>query len=135
VKPATATILFDGVCNLCSGSVQFLIERDPGAKFQFAALQSDAAGRLLASAGRSSPEPPETFVLFEDGRVFTRSTAALRITRHLPFPWPLAWGFMLIPRPVRDAIYDWVARHRYRWFGRREQCMVPTPERRQRFID
>jgi predicted DCC family thiol-disulfide oxidoreductase YuxK len=66
--------------------------------------------------------------------VFTRSTAALRIARRLPFPWPLAYGFIVIPRPLRDAIYDWVARHRYQWFGRLDQCLVPTPEERQRFI-
>ncbi len=127
-------VLFDGVCNLCNGFVQFVIERDPAARFQFGALQSDAAQRLLASAGCSSPETPETVVLLEDGRVFTRSTAALRIVRRLSFPWPLAYGFILIPRPLRDAIYDSVARRRYRWFGRREQCMMPTPELQRRFL-
>jgi predicted DCC family thiol-disulfide oxidoreductase YuxK len=131
----TATILFDGVCNLCNGLVQFVIERDPAARFRFGALQSEGAQRLLASVGRSSPAAPETFVLFEDNRVFTRSTAALRIVRRLPFPWPLAYGFILIPRTLRDAIYDWTARHRYRWFGRRDQCLLPTQERRRRFID
>jgi predicted DCC family thiol-disulfide oxidoreductase YuxK len=131
----TATILFDGVCNLCNGLVQFVIERDPAARFRFGALQSEAAQRLLASVGRSSPPTPETFVLLEDNRVFTRSTAALRIVRRLPFPWPLAYGFIVIPRALRDAIYDWVARHRYRWFGRLDQCLMPTPERRRRFID
>src|SRR5438034_10749732 len=103
-------VLFDGVCNLCNGFVQFVIERDPAARFQFAPLQSETAKRLLASAGRSTPETPDTFVLFEDGRVFTRSAAALRIARRLPFPWPLAYSFMLIPPVVRDAIYDWAAR-------------------------
>ena len=127
-------VLFDGVCNLCNGFVQFVIERDPAARFQFGALQSDAAQRLLASAGWSSPETPETVVLLEDGRVFTRSTAALRIVRRLSFPWPLAYGFILIPRPLRDAIYDSIARRRYRWFGRREQCMMPTPGLRRRFL-
>ena len=127
-------VLFDGVCNLCNGFVQFVIERDPAARFQFGALQSDAAQRLLASAGCSSPETPETVVLLEDGRVFARSTAALRIVRRLSFPWRLAYGFILIPRPLRDAIYDSVARRRYRWFGRREQCMMPTPELQRRFL-
>jgi predicted DCC family thiol-disulfide oxidoreductase YuxK len=127
-------VLFDGVCNLCNGFVQFVIERDPTARFQFGALQSDAAQRLLASAAWSSPETPETVVLLEDGRVFTRSTAALRIVRRLSFPWPLAYGFILIPRPLRDAIYDSIARRRYRWFGRREQCMMPTPGLQRRFL-
>jgi predicted DCC family thiol-disulfide oxidoreductase YuxK len=128
-----ATVLFDGVCNLCNGFVRFIVERDGAARFQFGALQSEGGRRLLASAGRSSPIP-ETVVLLEEGRVFTRSTAALRIARRLRFPWQLAYVFILIPRPVRDAIYDWIARHRYQWFGRREQCVVPTPELRQRFI-
>jgi predicted DCC family thiol-disulfide oxidoreductase YuxK len=130
-----AVILFDGVCSLCDRSVQFIIQRDPAARFRFGALQSEPAQRLLASVGRSSPATPETFVLLEDNRVFTRSTAALRIVRRLPFPWPLAYGFIVIPRALRDAIYDWVARHRYRWFGRLDQCLMPTPERRRRFID
>jgi predicted DCC family thiol-disulfide oxidoreductase YuxK len=123
------------VCHLCNGVVRFIIERDPAARFQFGALQSDAAQRLLASAGRWSPATPETFVLLEDNRVFTRSTAALRIVRRLPFPWPLAYGFIVIPRALRDAIYDWVARHRYGWFGRLDRCAVPTPEQRRRFLD
>jgi predicted DCC family thiol-disulfide oxidoreductase YuxK len=126
-------ILFDGVCNLCNGFVQFVIERDPAARFRFGALQSERAQSLLASAGCQAPVR-ETVVLIEDGRVFTRSTAALRIVRRLQLPWPLAYGFILIPRPLRDAVYDWIARHRYRWFGQREQCMLPTPERRDRFL-
>ena len=129
-----STILFDGVCNLCSAVVQFVIRRDRAGRFRFGALQSDGARRLLASAGRSTPASPETFVLLEDAGVFTRSTAALRIARRLPFPWPLAYGFIVIPRPLRDAIYDWVARHRYQWFGRLDQCLVPSPDQRRRFI-
>jgi predicted DCC family thiol-disulfide oxidoreductase YuxK len=126
--------LFDGVCHLCNGFVRFIIERDPAARFQFGALQSDAAQRLLASAGCSSPATPQALVLLEDGYAFTRSTAALRIVRRLSFPWPLAYGFVVIPRPLRDAIYDWVARHRDRWFGRLDRCAVPTPEQRRRFL-
>jgi predicted DCC family thiol-disulfide oxidoreductase YuxK len=127
-------ILFDGVCNLCNGFVQFVIERDPGARFQFGALQSEASQRLLAAAGYSSPETLDTVVLLEDGRVFTRSTAALHVVRRLSFPWPLAYGLIVIPTPLRDAIYDLVARRRYRWFGRREQCMMPTPDTQRRFL-
>jgi len=126
-----AQILFDGVCNLCNGFVQFVIARDPDGRFQFGPLQSAAAQRLLASA---PPSPSESFVLIEDGRVFRRSTAALRILRRLRFPWPLAYVAILIPRPIRDAVYDLVARNRYRWFGRRDRCMVPTPEVRKRFL-
>jgi predicted DCC family thiol-disulfide oxidoreductase YuxK len=125
-------LLFDGVCTLCSGVVRFVIDRDRSGRFQFAALQSDAGRRLLG--GLTEPLP-DSFVLFEKGRVFTRSAAALRIARGLPFPWPVAWAFIIVPRPVRDWAYDVIARHRYRWFGRRDTCMVPTPEQRARFLD
>lgn len=125
-------LLFDGVCTLCSGSVRFVIERDPAGRFQFAPLQSEAARRFLERA----PQPlPDSFVLVEDGRLFTRSTAVLRIARGLRFPWPLAYVFVAVPRPVRDWVYDAVARNRYRWFGRRDVCMMPTPELRARFLD
>jgi len=126
-----SVILFDGVCNLCNGFVQFVIARDPGGRFQFGPLQSEAAQRLLASA---PPSPGDSVVLIEDGRAFTRSTAALRILRRLTFPWPFAYAAILIPRPIRDAVYDVVAGNRYRWFGRRDRCMVPTPEVRKRFL-
>jgi predicted DCC family thiol-disulfide oxidoreductase YuxK len=127
-------ILFDGVCNLCNGFVQSVIERDPPGRFQFAALQSEAARRILA--GHDAPNPlVESVVLIEEGRVYTGSTAALRIARGLRFPWPLAGVLLAIPRPLRDGIYAGVARRRYRWFGQREQCMVPTAATRSRFIE
>jgi len=125
-------LLFDGVCTLCNGFVRFVIERDPAGRFQFAPLQSDAARRLLSAA----PQPlPDSLVLVENGRLFMRSTAALRVARGLRFPWPLAYVFVAVPRPVRDWVYDAVARNRYRWFGRRDVCMVPTPELRSRFLN
>jgi predicted DCC family thiol-disulfide oxidoreductase YuxK len=126
-------ILFDGVCNLCNGFVQFVITRDPSERFRFGALQSDGARRLLASGPHTAPVS-DSVVLLDEGRVFTRSTAALRIARQLTFPWRLAYLFILVPRPVRDWIYDWVASHRYGWFGRRDVCMVPTPGLRARFL-
>ena len=125
-------LLFDGVCTLCNGFVRFVIDRDPAGRFQFAPLQSDAARRVLGSA----PQPlPDSLVLVENGRLFMRSSAALRVARGLRFPWPLAYVFVAVPRPVRDWMYDAVARNRYRWFGRRDVCMVPTPELRARFLD
>jgi predicted DCC family thiol-disulfide oxidoreductase YuxK len=130
---STAVILFDGVCNLCNGAIQFVIERDPAAHFHFAALQSDAAARLIECSGVRHALP-DSIVLVEDGRVFTRSTAALRIARHLRFPWPAAYVMIVVPRPLRDWIYNLVARNRYAWFGRREVCMVPTPTLRARFL-
>ena len=127
---AGAVVLFDGVCNLCNGAVRFILARDPAARFRFASLQSDAARRLLGDGG-----PAETIVLLDAGKTYVKSTAALRIARGLRFPWPLLNAFVAVPRPVRDLIYDWVARHRYRWFGKRDTCMLPTPELRERFLE
>jgi predicted DCC family thiol-disulfide oxidoreductase YuxK len=127
-------ILFDGVCNLCNGFVQFVIEHDPDGRFQFAPLQSAAARRVLTGHGPLSPVP-DSVVLVEEGRVFTGSTAALRVVRGLRFPWALAGALLVIPRPLRDGIYAFVARRRYRWFGQREHCMVPTAALRSRFLD
>ena len=127
-------VLFDGVCNLCNGFVQFVVARDPGGRFQFGALQSASARRVLELHDMPAPIP-DAIVLVDDGQLFTRSTAALRIARRLTFPWPLAYAFIAVPRPLRDWIYDLIARHRYRWFGQRAHCMVPTPALRSRFID
>ena len=129
----SATILFDGVCNLCNGFVQFVIARDPTARFHFAALQSSAAADLLRDAG-VTPPLPDSMVLVEDGRLYFRSAAALRIARRLRFPWALAYGLIAVPPFIRDPVYDVVAAHRYRWFGRREICMVPSPDVRRRFL-
>ena len=126
-------ILFDGVCNLCNGFVLFVIRRDPAARFRFAALSSEAAARLLADAGVRAPLP-DSIVLIHDGRAYFRSDAPLRIARGLTFPWPLLSVFLVVPRFVRDPVYDFIAARRYRWFGRREVCMVPTPELKNRFL-
>src|SRR6266550_905019 len=124
-------ILFDGVCNLCNGFVRFVIARDPAARFRFAALQSDSARRLLARLDGLGGNP-DSVVLVDRGRVYTRSSAALRIARGLPFPWSLARALIVVPRPLRDWVYDRVARHRYRWFGRKDVGMMPTPDSRAR---
>ena len=130
----SATILFDGVCNLCHGFVRFVIPRDPSARFRFAALQSPQAASLLRDAAATGPLP-DSVVLVQDGRAYFRSDAALRIARGLRFPWPLAYGFIVVPRVIRDGIYDAVAANRYRWFGRRDVCMLPSPDLRRRFLD
>ena len=128
-----STILFDGVCNLCNGFVQFVIPRDPTGRFSFASLQSPAAARLLADC---APAPlPDSIVLYDDGVLYTESAAVLRIARGLRFPWNLGYAFIIVPRPVRDWAYRIVARNRYRWFGKRDVCMVPTPDLRRRFLD
>lgn len=123
-------VLFDGVCNLCNGAVRFIIARDPQARFRFASLQSDVGRCLLKDDGL-----PETIVLLEEGKMYSKSTAALRIARGLRFPWPLLYAFMIVPRPLRDLVYDWVARHRYRWFGKLDTCLLPTPALRNRFLE
>lgn len=128
-----AVVLFDGVCNLCNGIVRFVVARDPGAHFQFAPLGSEAAARVLRGAAMRDPLP-DSLVLIEDRHAFTRSDAALRIARHLTFPWPIAYGLIVLPRGFRDRAYDVIARRRYRWFGRRETCMVPGPGVRERFL-
>jgi predicted DCC family thiol-disulfide oxidoreductase YuxK len=130
----SGTILFDGVCNLCNGFVQFVIARDPHARFRFGALSSDAATKLLADAGLRGAIP-DSIVLVQDGRVYFRSDAPLRIARGLTFPWPLLAVFFVVPRFVRDRVYDFIAARRYRWFGRRDVCMIPTPELKGRFLD
>jgi predicted DCC family thiol-disulfide oxidoreductase YuxK len=130
----TPVILFDGVCNLCNGFVQFVIARDRGGYFRFGPLQSAAAQRLIDAAG-GSRSLPDSMVLVADGRLWTRSSAALRIARRLSFPWPLLYALVVVPRPVRDWIYNIVASNRYDWFGRRDVCMTPTAELRGRFIE
>ena len=127
-------VLFDGVCNLCNASVNFIIDRDPHDRFRFAALQSERGVALLAEHGHTVSAEPDSIVLVEGGRIFERSTAALRIARHLRGAWKLLYGFMIVPRPLRDLVYRFIARHRYRWFGRTEACRVPTPELRARFL-
>ena len=132
--PAHPVILFDGVCNLCNAWVQFVIRRDPSGRFRFAPLDSPAARQMLAAAEQPREPLPDSVILVEDGRLNTRSGAILRILRGLRFPWPLAYAFIIIPRPVRDRVYSIIARHRYRWFGKRDSCMMPTPELQQRFL-
>lgn len=126
-------VLFDGVCNLCDRFVLFIIDRDGREEFTFASLQSEVAQRLLS--GQRIPDDVSTVVLIEKDRVSVRSTAAIRIVARLGMPWTLCRGLLVIPRPLRDLVYDWVARNRHRLFGTREYCRVPTPALRARFLD
>ncbi len=127
-------IVFDGVCNLCNASVDLILRRDARQAFLFASNQSSEGRDLLTRHG-VDPSDVSTIYLIEDGLAFSRSTAALRIARRLRFPWNLAYGLILIPRPVRDFLYRLIARNRYRLFGKRETCRLPTPEERERFLD
>lgn len=130
-------ILFDGVCNLCSGVVRFLVARDPHAQFRFAALQSEAARRECAAVSHELPDDatPGTIVVIEGGRAFERSEAVLAIARRMSFPWPMLGAFGVLPLGIRNALYRLVAHHRHRWFGRADACMVPSPALRTRFLE
>ncbi len=131
---SNAVVLFDGVCNLCNGAVTFVIDRDPDAYFVFAPLQSEAgAARPGPESGPDSADVLGSIVLLEDGQRFTHSTAALRVARRLRGVWPL-YAFILVPRPVRDLVYRWIARNRYRWFGKADVCRLPTSELAGRFL-
>lgn len=132
VPPNGPTLLFDGVCNLCNGAVQFVLDHERDHELRFAALQSPEAKELLGD--HPLPSGLDSVILVEGGEVFTHSDAALRVARHLGMPWRLLSAFRVVPRFVRDAVYRFIARHRYRWFGKSETCRIPTPELRARFL-
>ena len=129
-----SVVLFDGVCNLCNGAVNFIIDRDPVAHFRFAPLQSAYARDLLSQQGIQAQHQPDSILLVEGTFIYQESTAVLRIARRLRWPWAWVYGAIILPRPVRDLVYRWIARHRYRWFGKSDACRVPTPELRSRFL-
>ncbi|MBS1625774.1 MAG: thiol-disulfide oxidoreductase DCC family protein [Bacteroidetes bacterium] len=126
-------VLFDGVCNLCNASVQFVIRHDTKGRFRFATLQSETGQEVLHTHGLSEKEF-DSFIYLRQGQLYLRSTAALYLMRDLGGAWGLLYAFIIMPRPLRDAVYDLVAIYRYRWFGRRESCMMPTAELRGRFL-
>ncbi|HEV2843602.1 MAG TPA: thiol-disulfide oxidoreductase DCC family protein [Thermoanaerobaculia bacterium] len=126
-------VLFDGVCNLCSTSVQFILQRDPTGKFRFASLQSDLAQRLLTEHGLD-PKALDSVVVIDGDHLYRESDAALRIARDMKGAWKALAVFRVIPRSVRDWAYRLIARNRYRWFGKKESCWLPTPEVRGRFL-
>lgn len=127
-------ILFDGVCNLCSGFVQFIIKRDKSGKFKFASLQSVYAKDKLKSTGINSDEL-STVVFISGNRIYTKSTAALKIAKELGGSWRLLYPLIIIPKFLRDGVYNLIAKNRYKWFGKQESCMLPDPELRSRFLD
>ena len=139
-----AIVLFDGVCNFCDASVNFVIDRDRDGYFQFAPLQSQAGEKLAREYGLRSETasaesgsdliPIDSVILIEDGAAYTHSTAALRIVRRLGLPWSLMYAFIVVPKPLRDYFYRLFAKYRYRMFGKKDECMLPTPEVRARFL-
>lgn len=126
-------ILFDGVCNLCNGAVTFIIKRDKNNLFKFATLQSEIAEELLI-AKLSDKELLDSIVLIENGKQYTKSSAALRIAKNLSGAYPLLYIFMVIPKFLRDWVYSIIAKNRYKWFGKRDACMIPTPELKKKFL-
>jgi predicted DCC family thiol-disulfide oxidoreductase YuxK len=126
-------ILFDGVCNLCNGFVQFIIKRDHNAIFKFAALQSDF-GQAFLKSKNLNPLELKSVILIDDETVYTQSNAALRILKHLDGAWKLGYTLIIVPPFIRNSLYKIIAKYRYKWFGKKNQCMVPTAELSARFL-
>ena len=126
-------ILFDGVCNLCNGAVNFVIKRDPRNVFKFTPLQ-EKQGILLLKKHAVDSRKLDSIVLIENGNVYVKSSAALRIARKMSNLWPLFFVLLIIPSFIRDGVYDFIAKNRYKWFGKKEQCMIPTPGLREKFL-
>jgi predicted DCC family thiol-disulfide oxidoreductase YuxK len=133
-KENTRVLLFDGVCNLCNGAVNFVIDHDPDAKFKFASLQS-VTGRQYLERYNMPLDKYESFVLVESDGVYTKSTAALKVAKELKGIWQVLYLFIAVPKPIRDFVYNFIARNRYTWFGKEEFCRVATPELRHRFLE
>lgn len=127
-------VLFDGVCNLCNGYVNWLIDHDKNNVFKFASLQSEAGKKLVAELGIQG-NYLNTIVLYDNGKGYTHSTAVLHIVRQLGGIYRLAALMLLIPAFIRNAVYNFVARNRYKWFGKRDTCRIPTADLRKKFIE
>ena len=127
-------LLFDGVCHLCTASVQFVIKRDPQQRFRFARLQSAVAQQLLA-AHHASDNSLDSVILIYQGQLYRKSRAALRTAMLLNRAWPLMGVFLLVPRLIADPVYDYIGNHRYRWFGKQDSCWLPESDQRWRFLD
>ncbi|MFK7790181.1 MAG: thiol-disulfide oxidoreductase DCC family protein [Phycisphaeraceae bacterium] len=130
---AGGVILFDGVCNMCNTSVNYVIDHDPAKSFLFASLQSEVGTSLAKEHGIDASEL-SSMVLIEDGRAYQRSTAAIRVARKLSGPAKLLWPFIVVPAFLRDPFYRFIAKRRYKWFGKREACRLPTESDRVRFL-
>lgn len=126
-------VFFDGICNLCNGTIQFLLKRDKTEQFVFASLQSDAAKNILLQYNVKKIKM-NSILLIEDGQVYDKSTAVLKICKHLNWPWNMMSVAKVLPLSFRDKIYDYIARHRYKWFGMKNTCTMMLPEYKNRFI-
>jgi predicted DCC family thiol-disulfide oxidoreductase YuxK len=128
----SSIVLFDGVCNFCDGAVNFIIRHDQGKKFKFTPLQSEAGRKLTAEF--AIDKDVDSIILIENGQAFTRSAATLRIARELGGIWSLAYAFIIVPAFIRDLVYKTFAKYRYRLFGKKDMCMMPSADVRERFI-
>ncbi len=124
-------IFFDGVCNLCNRLVIFIIKRDRSRIFKFASLQSAKAEEMRII---QKDKTLNTIIFFSENKLYQKSSAVLHICKLLPFPWPLLFGFIIVPRFIRDSVYNFVADNRYKWFGKKDQCMVPSENIEDRFL-
>jgi predicted DCC family thiol-disulfide oxidoreductase YuxK len=127
-------ILFDGVCNLCNSSVLFVIKHDPKKLFHFASIQGDYGQQVLKRFNLPS-NSLGSFILLEDNQIYTQSTGALKVARKLSGLWPLLYAFMIIPPFIRNAVYELIAKNRYKWFGKKDACAIPSPELKALFFD
>lgn len=127
-------VLFDGVCNLCSSSVQFILKRDKKNQFLFGSLQGKYGQDALQKFGLPQDEF-NSFMLLEGGELYTKSSGALRMLKYLGGGWQLLYVFIIIPKFIRDAVYSVIAKNRYRWFGKKEECWLPTPEIKKKFLE
>jgi predicted DCC family thiol-disulfide oxidoreductase YuxK len=127
-------ILFDGDCNLCNGTVQFILKKDKKKQFKFASLQGKFGQDTLRKFGLPGGNP-NSFILLEGESIYTHSSGALRLCRHLGGIWKLLYAFIIVPRFIRDGVYNFIARNRYKWFGKRESCYMPSPTLKNRFLE
>ncbi|WNB92398.1 thiol-disulfide oxidoreductase DCC family protein [Bacillus sp. NEB1478] len=133
-KSHDLVLLFDGVCNLCNSSVQFILKHEKNEELKFAAIQSES-GKELLSRYHIDTAQTDSVIFIENGKVYFMSDAVLTLTRYLRSPWNLSKNFLVFPRPLRDFLYKRIAKNRYRWFGKKESCMIPTPALRKRFLE
>lgn len=127
-------ILFDGVCNFCNSSVNFVLKRDKNSLFKFAPIQSEFAQNLLSDADKPFNQF-DSFILVDNGKLYTKTTAALRVCKSLSGLWPLLYGFIIVPPFLRDLLYNLLAKYRYQWFGKADNCMIPTAEIKAKFLN
>ena len=133
IKDNKSLVLFDGVCHFCNNSVNFIIDRDPKKKFIFAPLQSELAANALTRFGEST-KVIDSIILIHNNKIYKRSRAALEIAKQLNGLWSLCYVFIIVPGFIRDLVYNFIAKNRYKWFGQMEACRIPTPDMRERFL-